>query len=64
MTTHRTSTSTASSVRAAPDVRVPLEEAERLRGEVAPLQALLGGHGIDPAGDDPLPAAEEPAGKE
>jgi hypothetical protein len=35
------------------------EEADRLRGEVARLQALPRQHGIDPAGDDPLPATEE-----
>jgi ATP-dependent Clp protease ATP-binding subunit ClpA len=63
MTTRSMSTSTATTVHAAPDVRVLPEEAERLRGEVARLQALLRQHGIDPAGDDPLPA-REPTGEE
>jgi ATP-dependent Clp protease ATP-binding subunit ClpC len=58
-TTRLMSESTATTVRAAPDVRVLLDEAERLRGEVRRLQALLRQHGIDPAGDDPVPAGEE-----
>ena len=59
VTTYRMSSSRATTARPAPDVSVPLEEAERLRGEVARLQALLRKHGIDPADDDPLPAGEE-----
>jgi ATP-dependent Clp protease ATP-binding subunit ClpC len=59
VTTHRMSSSTATTARFTPNVSVPLEEAERLRGEVARLQALLHKHGIDPADDDPLPAGEE-----
>lgn len=59
VTTRRASSSTATTARVEPDGSVPLEEVERLRGEVARLQALLRKHGIDPAEDDPLPAGEE-----
>jgi len=49
------STSTATNVRAAPDVRVLLEEAERFRAEVRRLQARLRQHGMEPASVPPEP---------